>query len=443
MQAIMNATAGSVLDLVRSPGSVSGQDKGGKRFQDYLTFQNSNREKYGKSPVERQRYSYARDKKEPVSPHEPEHEIEPEEENKKVSSDGARMISLLLQGQAFQTESNSPVVGKGSGETPLMEAFRSSLAETGIKGSIANAAAGGERGLNLLTEPEADLSRDLAAQFHPRDDNGIPSKLQNPFLLEGEGDTPGVSGKDGCRGMSFRFQGKAHLEGAPGSSGENALKNALQDAKPAQHVHQERASQVLAENAGTFNSSKLIERAAAGSSGGETDPGLGQPGSTPQMGMQSASVKGLPAQNQDAFIGRLAQVLEDQMLAKSELLMRDGRVEIKLELKPEYLGRLFVRLSLENGAVNARFVVENHQVRNLIENNMTQLKQCLSEQGISWQEASVDVGGSGSGQAYEDGSFFSGDWRKQGGSDTRKVMEPDFSPGAEVQYRESLISFLA
>lgn len=99
--------------------------------------------------------------------------------------------------------------------------------------------------------------------------------------------------------------------------------------------------------------------------------------------------------SEEAFVTKLSQVLKDQLVSKSELITQQGRAEIRLELKPEYMGRVLLRLSLENGAINGKFLVENQQVRNLIENNIAQLKQNLADQGILWQEASVDVGGSG------------------------------------------------
>lgn len=132
----------------------------------------------------------------------------------------------------------------------------------------------------------------------------------------------------------------------------------------------------------------------------------GEVGATVSLQTDSVSSK-------DAFLNRLSQALKNQMISKSGLVAQNGRAEIRLELKPEYMGKLFLRLSLENGTINAKFLVENQQVRNLIENNMPQLKQSLADQGISWQEASVDVGGSGSGLFHEDSDRGTRKWASQ------------------------------
>lgn len=178
----------------------------------------------------------------------------------------------------------------------------------------------------------------------------------------------------------------------------------------------------------------------------EKDPGPGI--GTVQVGTAAnAAAENVSQPQAESFIGRLAKVLQTQMLSKSELLNRNGVAEIKLELKPEYLGKLFVHLAMENGRVNARFLVENQQVRCLLENNMSYLKQCLADQGISWQDASVDVGGSGSGWFYEDegssqNSHGTGRWDdgKTGYGDEGSA---EYLPVMENKGRYSSISYLA
>lgn len=184
---------------------------------------------------------------------------------------------------------------------------------------------------------------------------------------------------------------------------------------------------------------------SVGSSGGEADAGFASERSGVQIAPGTQVVPGnrMPVQAQEAFMGRLARVLQEQMIHKSELLSRDGVAEIKLELKPEYLGRLLVRLSLDNGGVNARFVVENHQVRSLIENNITHLKQCLADQGINWQEASVDVGGSGSGPAYADSGQGERSRSSRGGNGQQERASEDYLPASEERLVNSSISYLA
>jgi len=118
----------------------------------------------------------------------------------------------------------------------------------------------------------------------------------------------------------------------------------------------------------------------------------------------------LPAVDEphESFIARLAQVLKEQMVDRGEFIARNGRSEVRLQLKPEYLGKLQLQLTLEKGAIHARILVENHQIRHLIENNLPYLKQSLEEQGISWQQASVDIGSFGSREFLGGRQYFEG-----------------------------------
>ena len=267
------------------------------------------------------------------------------------------MVAPMLQGnipQGGNTVNSLQLAGAGNGEAESL-ALHLSLSGTSVEGigveaTGANAGAGADSSLTLLTEAQALFSEEMPLQTGVQEEAG----LQNPKVLEGKGDAAAAPTNEGQKTLAFRFQGAPQAGETTGSSGENAVK-AFQEAKPVQAVRPEGVSQGVLESTGAQSSSKQIDLTAStptGSSGNEADLGLGQAGNTGQVGVNAVSAEAVPAQNQEAFIGRLDQVLQEQMLAKSELLMRDGRAEIRLELKPEYLGRLFVRLSLENGALN-------------------------------------------------------------------------------------------
>lgn len=75
---------------------------------------------------------------------------------------------------------------------------------------------------------------------------------------------------------------------------------------------------------------------------------------------------------------------------------------LSISLKPEYLGELKLMITLEHGIVNAHFLVQNQMTANLIESQLSDLKQSLSQQGVSWQEVTVSVDtGSASAQSEQ------------------------------------------
>jgi len=113
--------------------------------------------------------------------------------------------------------------------------------------------------------------------------------------------------------------------------------------------------------------------------------------------------RGKPVSSVNDLLSRFSQAVKENLEAKTHFFAREGRSEVRLQLKPEHLGQLRLQLVLENGSLNARFIVENHHARQMIENNLNQLKQVLEEQGISCQHAQVDVGGSGGRDSLDQG----------------------------------------
>jgi hypothetical protein len=81
----------------------------------------------------------------------------------------------------------------------------------------------------------------------------------------------------------------------------------------------------------------------------------------------------------------------DQLVKNLALVNRAGPAEVRLQLKPEFLGRMVINLTLEEGVLTARFITESHQVKGMLEANMNALKQSLSENGVKVEKTEVDV----------------------------------------------------
>jgi|BioPla2DNA2_1021312.scaffolds.fasta_scaffold01798_2 flagellar hook-length control protein FliK len=80
-----------------------------------------------------------------------------------------------------------------------------------------------------------------------------------------------------------------------------------------------------------------------------------------------------------------------QIVEKAKVLLSGDKSEMIMDLKPDHLGKLSLKLVTERGLVIAKFVAENEQVRAAIEANMDTLKESLEKQGFSVQEFSVSV----------------------------------------------------
>ena len=81
----------------------------------------------------------------------------------------------------------------------------------------------------------------------------------------------------------------------------------------------------------------------------------------------------------------------NQIFDKIKVDIRPGVSEIKMNLKPESLGEVSLRIASENGIITAHFVAESQRVKEIIESNFNQLRDSLSEQGVNISELSVSV----------------------------------------------------
>jgi flagellar hook-length control protein FliK len=78
----------------------------------------------------------------------------------------------------------------------------------------------------------------------------------------------------------------------------------------------------------------------------------------------------------------------------SKLQLKNGETvnEVKIKLTPEALGDLMIKITMERGIVNARAIVENPVVKQIIESNLFELKENLKSQGINFDKFEVLVG---------------------------------------------------
>lgn len=86
-----------------------------------------------------------------------------------------------------------------------------------------------------------------------------------------------------------------------------------------------------------------------------------------------------------------AQEIYDQIGEYIKTQVKPGVSEVEMQLNPEHLGSLHIRLSSKQGNVTAQFVVQNEAVRAAVEMQMIQLKENFAEQGIKVDAVEVTV----------------------------------------------------
>lgn len=93
-----------------------------------------------------------------------------------------------------------------------------------------------------------------------------------------------------------------------------------------------------------------------------------------------------------AFEKVVPKDVAEQVVMKVRLMAGENRQEMEMQLKPESLGKLTLKIVHERGEVIAKITAENEQVKSILEGSMQLLKDALEKSGVSVQSLSVSVG---------------------------------------------------
>ena len=85
------------------------------------------------------------------------------------------------------------------------------------------------------------------------------------------------------------------------------------------------------------------------------------------------------------------QEIVPKLTERLQTLISEERSEVRIQLKPESLGELKIKLSLEQGVVSAEFVVESETVREVIAANLPQLRSTLQDMGTTVSQLAVNI----------------------------------------------------
>ncbi|MEJ2101332.1 MAG: flagellar hook-length control protein FliK, partial [Desulfobacterales bacterium] len=95
----------------------------------------------------------------------------------------------------------------------------------------------------------------------------------------------------------------------------------------------------------------------------------------------------------------------DQIVHKAVLLMNNDQHEVRIELKPEFLGHIRMQIVTENHQVAIKIVAEFPLAKDMLESNLNQLKAQLQAQGLAIDELEVSVAH----DFYSDGDTYNAD----------------------------------
>ena len=82
----------------------------------------------------------------------------------------------------------------------------------------------------------------------------------------------------------------------------------------------------------------------------------------------------------------------DQIVERIKVSVIEEEAQMNIQLKPEHLGKLSMEVISKQGSMTARFTVENERVKEMIEQNIQDLKEVLEARGLIIEKLEVAVG---------------------------------------------------
>ncbi|MEK8023393.1 MAG: flagellar hook-length control protein FliK, partial [Candidatus Hydrogenedentota bacterium] len=136
-------------------------------------------------------------------------------------------------------------------------------------------------------------------------------------------------------------------------------------------------------------------------------PGVGEVGRAARADGQAASWQNSYNQNSAMkFMDRATETrrgqesqrapqnpIFEQIVQNAKLTVTNGKGEATIKLNPEFLGKVEMKIVVEEGKVNVKFTVENNAVRQAIADNVQDLRKNLAESGLEVENVTILLGG--------------------------------------------------
>lgn len=117
------------------------------------------------------------------------------------------------------------------------------------------------------------------------------------------------------------------------------------------------------------------------------------------LSIPQSTEKGLAAQVRETTSSTVANIDQNDVIAqiidKAKVMVDQGNGEIEISLKPDSLGKIHLKVALENQLITAKFITESDQIKQILESSMVDLRKMLQDNGIQVQNLMVSVGQQG------------------------------------------------
>ena len=84
--------------------------------------------------------------------------------------------------------------------------------------------------------------------------------------------------------------------------------------------------------------------------------------------------------------------LMNTIVRNARFMITGGQSSAEIKLEPPNLGKLKIEIVTENSKITGKITVESHEVKEMIQNSISSLKERLSESGLKVESFDVQVG---------------------------------------------------
>ncbi|ELI5446948.1 flagellar hook-length control protein FliK [Vibrio parahaemolyticus] len=127
---------------------------------------------------------------------------------------------------------------------------------------------------------------------------------------------------------------------------------------------------------------------------GQLQAAAGQQGVTAQQQTRAEA-----AQQAQLPLQLTKELANDQVAEKVQMMMSKNLKNLDIRLDPPELGRMQIRMTMNNDLANVHFTVTNPQARDIIEQTLPRLREMLAQQGMQLADSSVQQQSSGQQQS--------------------------------------------
>ncbi|WP_394251820.1 flagellar hook-length control protein FliK [Vibrio profundi] len=148
---------------------------------------------------------------------------------------------------------------------------------------------------------------------------------------------------------------------------------------------------------------------------------------------------------QQAPLQLTKELANEQVAEKVQMMMSKNLKNLDIRLDPPELGRMQIRMTMNNDVANVHFTVSNPQAREIIEQTIPRLREMLAQQGMQLSDSSVQQQASGQ---QRDGYNSAGNGGQEGNNSTNGVqgdenLDSDINLELNVASKRDGISYYA